>query len=106
MGKRLFVGNLPFSATEDQLRGLFGQHGEVTSVEIVKDRLTERSRGFGFVEMATEEAAAAAIAGLNQHQLDTRPLTVNTALERSEGGARRSRDRSGRSSGFRSGNRW
>lgn len=93
MSKRLFVGNLPFSATEDQLRRLFSQHGEVTSVEIVKDRFTERSRGFGFVELATEEAAAAAIAALNQHSLDNRSLTVNLARTRTE--ARRP-----------SGNRW
>lgn len=86
MGKRLFVGNLPFSATEEQLRGLFGQHGEVTSVEIVKDKFTQRSRGFGFVEMASEEAGAAAIAALNQYSLENRPLTVNVAKARTEGG--------------------
>jgi RNA recognition motif-containing protein len=92
MAKRIFVGNLPFSATEDALRSIFAQHGDVSSVDIVKDRMTNRSRGFGFVEMATDEAAAAAIAGLNQYVLDGRPLTVKEALERGEGGPRRDRD--------------
>jgi cold-inducible RNA-binding protein len=102
MGKRIFVGNLPFSATEEQLRELFGQHGEVATAEIVKDRFTERSRGFAFVEMATDEAAAAAVAALNQYQMEGRPLTINEARARTEsrgpregGGERRS-----------SGNRW
>ncbi|MEO0079939.1 MAG: RNA-binding protein [candidate division WOR-3 bacterium] len=99
MGKRVFVGNLPFSATEEQLRGLFSQHGEVSSVEIIKDRFTERSRGFAFVEMATEEAAAAAIAALNQFELDGRPLTVNEAKARTERGPRRE-------SGGSAQNRW
>ncbi|MEO0004882.1 MAG: RNA-binding protein [candidate division WOR-3 bacterium] len=84
MGKRVFVGNLPFSATEDQLRNLFGQHGEVTSVEIIKDKFTERSRGFAFVEMATDEQAAAAIAALNQFEMEGRQLTVNEARARTE----------------------
>jgi RNA recognition motif-containing protein len=101
MGKRVFVGNLPFSATEDQLRELFSQHGEVVSAEIVKDKFTERSRGFAFVEMATEEAAAAAVAALNQHQLDGRPLTVNEARARSEGRGPRGGNRGGEG-----GNRW
>ena len=103
MGKRVFVGNLPFSATEDQLRELFGQHGEVTSAEIVKDKFTERSRGFAFVEMATDEAAAAAVAARNQHQRDGRPLTVNEARARSE--SRGPRERGNRGGG-EGGNRW
>lgn len=94
MGRRVFVGNLPFGVTEDQLRDLFGQHGEVSSIEIVKDRFTERSRGFGFVEMATDDAAAAAVAALNQHQIEGRALTVNEAKPRTEG-----RPRGGRSGG-------
>lgn len=96
MSTRIFVGNLPFSATEAQLTELFSKHGEVTSAEIVKDRYTERSRGFGFVQMATAEAAAAAIAALNGYQLDGRPLTVNVAKARTE--------RSGRNEP--NGNRW
>jgi RNA recognition motif-containing protein len=86
MAKRIFVGNLPFSATEDQLRQLFGQHGEVTSASIVTDKFTNRSRGFAFVEMPDDAAAGAAIAALNQYQMDGRPLTVNEARERREGG--------------------
>jgi RNA recognition motif-containing protein len=103
MGKRVFVGNLPFSATEDQLRELFSPHGEVSSAEIVKDKFTERSRGFAFVEMATDEAAAAAVAALNQHQMDGRPLTVNEARARTE--SRGPRDGGNRGGGER-GNRW
>jgi RNA recognition motif-containing protein len=104
MGKRVFVGNLPFSATEDQLRELFGQHGEVASAEIVKDKFTERSRGFAFVEMATDEAAAAAVAALNQYQMDGRPLTVNEARTRTE--SRGPRERGNRGGGEGGGNRW
>jgi RNA recognition motif-containing protein len=101
MGKRVFVGNLPFSATEDQLRELFAQHGDVVSAEIVKDKFTERSRGFAFVEMATDEAATAAVAALNQYQMDGRPLTVNEARARTEGRGPR-----GGSRGGEGGNRW
>ena len=103
MGQRIFVGNLPFSATEEQLNELFSKHGEVTSAQVVKDKYTERSRGFAFVEMATNEAAAAAIAALNGQQMDGRPLTVNEAKPRPEGGSRGSRD--SRDGGF-GGNRW
>jgi len=99
MAKRVFVGNLPFSATEDQLRELFAQHGEVTSVDIVRDKFTDRSRGFAFVEMASDTEAAAAIAALNGQNLENRPLTVNEARPRTEGG------RGGRSGGQRGGNR-
>jgi RNA recognition motif-containing protein len=88
MAKRIFVGNLPFSATEDQLRTLFSAHGEVTSVNIITDKFTNRSRGFAFVEMSVDAAAVAAIAAINQQQLDGRALTVNEARERSEGGPR------------------
>ncbi len=101
MGKRIFVGNLPFSATEAQLEELFAKHGTVTSAEIVKDRFTERSRGFGFVEMTDEQAATAAVAALSGHEMDGRALTVNEARARTEGG------RGGGGGGRRdSGNRW
>ncbi|MEO0020049.1 MAG: RNA-binding protein [candidate division WOR-3 bacterium] len=114
MTRRLFVGNLPFSATETQLRDLFGQHGEVVSVNIVTDRFTNRPRGFAFVEMATDEAAQAAIQGLNGYTLDERALNVNEARERTEsrGGFNTSRGsrsprRGGRgNSGYSSGKRW
>ncbi len=106
MARRLFVGNLPFSATETQLRDLFGQHGEVVSVNIVTDRFTNRPRGFAFVEMATDESAQAAIAGLNGFTLEERQLNVNEARERTEsrggfGGGRgpRGQRRGGRSGG-------
>lgn len=96
MSQRIFVGNLPFSATEAELNELFSQHGEVVSAEIVKDRYTDRSRGFGFVEMSSRDAAAAAIAALSGHELGGRPLTVNEAKARTE--------RPRREAGF--GNRW
>jgi RNA recognition motif-containing protein len=111
MGTRIFVGNLPFSATEDQLRQLFAPHGEVSSVSIVKDKFTDRSRGFAFVEMATAESANAAITALAGHSMDNRQLTINVARERTEGGSRggfgggRSGGRSG-GGGFSGGNRW
>jgi RNA recognition motif-containing protein len=106
MGTRVFVGNLPFSATEDQLRQLFATHGEVTSVSIVKDKFTDRSRGFAFVEMSNADAATAAIAALANHSMDNRPLTINIARERTEGGSRGGFG--GRSEGRTSspGNRW
>ena len=107
MGTRIFVGNLPFSATETQLNELFSQHGEVTSVSIVKDKFTDRSRGFAFVEMTAADAATAAIAALNQHQLEGRPLTVNVARARTEGSRPpRDNDRRPPRSGGSSGNRW
>ena len=101
MGTRIFVGNLPFSATEDQLRTLFAAHGEVTSVSIVKDKFTDRSRGFAFVEMANGDQATAAIAALSGYSMDNRPLTVNVARERTEGGSR-----GGFGGGRSSGNRY
>ncbi len=106
MSKRVFVGNLPFSATEAQLNELFAAHGEVTSAEIVKDRFTERSRGFGFVEMADDAAADAAIKALNGHEMDGRPLTVNEARARSEGGRRGGDRPRGRRTDYSGGNRW
>ena len=84
MSQRIFVGNLPFSATNAQLNELFGKHGEVVSAEIVTDRMSDRSRGFGFVEMAKTEEASAAIAALSGHELEGRALTVNVAKERTE----------------------
>lgn len=98
MSKRVFVGNLPFNATEDQLRDLFSRHGEVISASIVTDKFTHRSRGFAFVEMAGNEAATAAIAALNGFELEGRPLTVNEARERTQFGRdNRNRNRNARS---------
>jgi RNA recognition motif-containing protein len=86
MGKRLYVGNLPFSYTSANLQDLFGAHGSVTSAQVVMDRVTNRSRGFGFVEFATGEAADKAIAELTGKSIEGRALTVNEARERTPGG--------------------
>jgi cold-inducible RNA-binding protein len=83
MPKKLYVGNLSFSATEDSVRALFSQYGEVVSVKIITDSMSGRSRGFGFVEM---ENADEAIAALNNQQFEGRSLSVNIARERTEGG--------------------
>jgi hypothetical protein len=79
MGKKLYVGNLPFSITEDRIGEVFSQIGQVESLRIVIDRDTGRSKGFGFVEMATDEQAAAAIEQLHGADLDGRALVVNEA---------------------------
>ena len=79
MGNKLYVGNLPFSATDDSLREMFGQAGQVESARIITDRDTGRSKGFGFVEMSTEQEASEAINRFNGTELDGRSLTVNEA---------------------------
>ena len=87
MGTRLYVGNLPFSADEGQIRDLFtGSSRSVTDVKIVTDRDTGRPRGFAFVEMGSQEDADSAIRELNGQNFGGRPLTVNEARERSSGG--------------------
>lgn len=88
MAKKLYVGNLSYSTTADQLRELFVQAGEVTDVTIITDRDSGRSKGFGFVEMATEEAAQEAIKRFNGRLVDQRALTVNEARPREERGDR------------------
>lgn len=80
--KTIYVGNLPFDATEDQVRELFEQHGKVQSVKLVSDRETGRPRGFGFVEMEGADADSA-IAALNGQQFGGRSLRINEARERS-----------------------
>lgn len=82
--KNLFVGNLPFTATEDELRGLFSAFGEVQQVRIMTDRDTGRSRGFAFVEIADDEAAAKAVADLNGKDFGGRALTINEARPKPE----------------------
>ena len=77
--KKLYIGNLPFSATENELQTLFGELGEVTSAAIITDKMTGRSRGFGFVEMTNDEEADQAIEKFNGHEMDGRPLVVNEA---------------------------
>jgi len=87
MGNRLYVGNLPFSADESQIRDLFSQKNRtVSEVKLVTDRDTGRPRGFGFVEMGSSEEADGAIRDLNGHSMDGRALTVNEARERTGGG--------------------
>ena len=89
---RIFVGNLNWETTEDELDQLFAPYGEVAGIQIVMDRYTGRSRGFGFVEMPDATQAQAAIAGLNGTSLGGRALTVNEAREREDrGGPRRPR---------------
>lgn len=86
--KKIFVGNLDFGATEDSVRALFEQHGSVSSVSILTDRDTGRSRGFGFVEMADSGEADRAIAALNGTKLGGRALNVNEARPKVDRGGR------------------
>jgi len=82
MNRRLYVGNLAYSITSEQLRALFAEHGEVVEATMITDRATGRSKGFGFVEMSTEEGARKAIEALNEHNISGRNLMVNEAKER------------------------
>ena len=86
MGTKLYVGNLPYSATSEELNALFAAHGAVKSSDVIMDRETGRSKGFGFVEMGSDAEAKAAIAALNGHQLGGRALTVNEAKPREDRG--------------------
>lgn len=88
MSKKLYVGNIPFSTTEAELRELFEAHGEVASVSVITDRETGRPRGFAFVEMADGDAADAAMRQLDGRSLGGRPLRVNEATSRPAGGNR------------------
>jgi RNA recognition motif-containing protein len=84
MGKKLYVGNLSYSVDSSELETLFAAHGQVVSAQIINDRDTGRSKGFGFVEMATDQEATAAVAALNGQQHNGRALTVNEARPREE----------------------
>ena len=88
MNRKLFVGNLSFSTEERTLEELFGQAGNVTSVRVMRDQATGRARGFGFVEMETEEAAQAAIDKFNNQEVDGRRIAVNEAHPQVGGGQR------------------
>jgi RNA recognition motif-containing protein len=88
MAKRIYVGNLPFTATEDEIRGLFEPHGTVHSVSLIEDRETGRPRGFGFVEM-DDSGADAAIQSINGMDMGGRALNVNEARPRNTGGGGR-----------------
>ena len=82
MPKKLYVGNMPYQTTEEELEHLFGQYGSVVSASIVMDRVTGRSRGFAFVEMEEDDAASAAIAALDNKDFNGRELRVSEARER------------------------
>lgn len=102
--KKLYVGSLPYSTTEEELKELFGQFGAVSSVRLIKDKFTGQSKGFGFVEMESADDAQKAIEGVNGAQLSGRTLIVNTARppqerERSPGGGNGRRNGGGNSWG-------
>src|SRR5258708_13115648 len=86
MGKKLYVGNLSYGVSDSDLEEMFGAHGSVESAQVIMDRDTGRSKGFGFVEMKSDQEAQAAIAALNGKEMDGRPLTVNEARPKPEGG--------------------
>lgn len=95
--KKLFVGNLPWGITNDSLRDLFSQVGEVVEAIVITDRMSGRSKGFGFVTFATEEAASAAVQQLNEKEVEGRKIIVNVARpreERAPGGFRNDHRRS------------
>lgn len=96
MGKKLFVGNVPYNITEDELKTAFSEAGEVESVAIITDKMTGRPRGFVFVEMATEEGAQKAVEMMNGKEVGGRALNVNEARPRE--------DRGPGGGGFRGGN--
>lgn len=85
----IYVGNLSSEVTEEELKGVFQEFGEVTSVNIIKDKFTGQSRGFGFVEMASVDATKSAIAGMSGKELKGRTLTVNEARPKSDSGKRK-----------------
>jgi cold-inducible RNA-binding protein len=86
MGRRLYVGNLPYSATEEQLTDLFSRAGQVDNVRVMRDMATGRARGFAFVEMASDDDAQKAVTEFNEYKLDGRALVVNEARPKPEGG--------------------
>src|SRR5690348_7949280 len=107
MGTKLYVGNLPFAVTSQELSELFSAAGEVVSANIITDRFSGQSRGFGFVEMSSDDGAQAAIAQFNDYQMKGRGLKVNEAKPRETrggGGGGRDRDRDDR--GVGGGRRW
>ncbi|MBI4085447.1 MAG: RNA-binding protein [Candidatus Liptonbacteria bacterium] len=101
MAKKLYVGGLSYNTTDDGLRDAFAQAGNVTSANVIKDKMTNRSRGFGFIEMSTDEEAQAAIDMWNGKDLDGRKLTVNEAKPMEPRA-----NRNGNGGGFGGGNRW
>jgi RNA recognition motif-containing protein len=108
MGKKLYVGNLTYGVTDSALEQMFAAHGTVVSAQIIMDRDTGRSKGFGFVEMKSDQEAQAAIAALNGKEVEGRALIVNEARPRPEGGrgGGGGRDRRGGGGGFGGGRRY
>ena len=106
MGKRLYVGNLTYNTSDAALKQMFEAHGTVTSAQVIVDRDTGRSKGFGFVEMSSDQEAQAAIAALNGHEVDGRALTVNEARPKTEGGGGRGRGGPGGGGGGGGGRRY
>jgi RNA recognition motif-containing protein len=100
VGKKLYVGNLAYSVTSAELEQLFGQYGTVQSAQVIQDRDTGRSKGFGFVEMGSDAEAQAAIQGLNEQQHQGRPLAVNEARPREDRGGGGGGGRGGRGGGY------
>src|SRR5713226_10434644 len=95
MGKKLYVGNLAYSVSDSDLQAMFAPHGSVQSAQVIMDRDTGRSKGFGFVEMSSDQEAQAAIAALNGKESNGRALTVNEARPRIAGGRAGSGGRGG-----------
>jgi RNA recognition motif-containing protein len=100
MGRRLYVGNLPYSASEDQLTELFSRAGKVDTVRVMRDMATGRARGFAFVEMGSDEEAQRAIDELHDYQMEGRALVVNEAKPKPEGGFGGGGGGRGRGGGF------
>ncbi|MBE7488740.1 MAG: RNA-binding protein [Candidatus Omnitrophica bacterium] len=107
---KLYVGNLSYQTTEDELREVFGRYGEVSSAEIIQDRMTGRSKGFGFIEMPNRAEAEAAIQGLNESEMNERRIMVNEARPKEPrsfggggGGGGRGGFRSGGGGGYQGG---
>ena len=107
MAKKLYVGNLPYGITSSDLERVFQAHGTVESAQVITDRDTGRSKGFGFVEMRESQEADAAVQALNGQDFNGRALTVNEARPREDrGGSRREFGGERAKSGFGGGNRW
>jgi RNA recognition motif-containing protein len=98
MAKKLYVGNLSYNTSEDSLRNLFAEFGNVASAKIIFDRETGNSKGFGFVEMGTDDEASAAITGTNGREFEGRQIRVNEAMDKPR------RDRGGAGGGYGGGN--
>ena len=108
MGSKIYVGGLPYSTADQELSDLFAQHGTVQSAKVITDKYTGQSRGFGFVEMGSEEEAKAAIGALNETELGGRTLTVNEAKPQAPrtGGGGFDRGNRGGGGGRGGGDRW